>query len=154
MISRKWTGLSQMPRLLDVKTSVEERLEKEEVILWKMMDFSRMRIPPEVKAKQGENPCYLKGMGSLTMIVSQGLVGPKVYLIWIHRKGNRLIFLYLADTSSNGIISFDGCGILKQGNTLSKHYSAVEYCKNEKQHKVRKVRNAFKRFHDLLKRRI
>lgn len=42
------------------------------------MDPSEVRIPPAVTAKQGENPCHRRGMGSLTMIVSQGLVGPKV----------------------------------------------------------------------------
>lgn len=39
-----------------------------------------MRIPLVVTAKQGENPCHLKGAGFLTMFVSQELADPKDYI--------------------------------------------------------------------------
>ncbi len=45
------------------------------------MDLLEVRIPLAVTAKQGEKPCHRRGMGSLTMIVSQGLVDPKAKVI-------------------------------------------------------------------------
>lgn len=104
------------------------------------MDLAGVRIPPAVTAKQGENPCHRRGMGSLTMIVSQGLGGPKVCVTHLYRKGNRLIFLSCTSTflATKGILPThrDSTGRIK---ILSKQYSTAEYHHDEKQYKLRRV---------------
>jgi hypothetical protein len=52
------------------------------------MDHVGMRILVVVAAKLGENPNRRRGSGSSTMIVSRGLVGPKVALNQKPSKGN------------------------------------------------------------------
>src|SRR5256886_17500089 len=56
-----------------------------------------MRILGVVAAKCGENPHRRRGQGSLAMLVSRGLVGPKCSPNRRTRKGSRLIFLHRAE---------------------------------------------------------
>jgi hypothetical protein len=56
------------------------------------VDRPGVQIPVVVTAKRGENPLRRRGQGSLALVVSQGLAGPKADPNRVGRKGNRLIF--------------------------------------------------------------
>ena len=64
-----------------------------------LVDLAEMKILAVVGSEQIENICHRKGKGSLTMFVSQGLVGPNHRPNWANGKGRTvnipLLFWYV-----------------------------------------------------------